>query len=67
MNQVVNSSIDKKIFPNEITQDVISHGSNPGSGRSPGEGNGHPLQYPHLENSVDRGACRAIIHGVTKS
>ena len=39
----------------------------PGSGRSPGEGNGNPLQYSSLENSMDRGAWRAIVHGVTKS
>ena len=38
-----------------------------GSGRSPGEGNGNPLQYSHLENSVDRGAWRAIVHSVAKS
>ena len=31
----------------------------PGSGRSPGEGNGNPLQYSHLENSMDRGAMRS--------
>ena len=31
-------------------------GSIPGSGRSPGEGNGNPLQYSHLENPMDRGA-----------
>ena len=39
----------------------------PGSGRSPGEGNGNPLQYPCLENSVDRGTWWATVHGVTKS
>ena len=39
----------------------------PGSGRSPGEGNGNPLQYSCLENSGDRGAWRAIVHGVIKS
>jgi len=39
----------------------------PGSGRSPGEGNGNPLQYSCLENSMDRGAWRAIVHGVAKS
>ena len=39
----------------------------PGWGRSPGEGNGHPLQYSCLENSMDRGAWRATVHGVTKS
>ena len=38
----------------------------PGSGRSPGEGNGNPLQYSYLENSMD-GAWWAMVHGVTKS
>ena len=42
-------------------------GSIPGSGRSPGEGNGNPLQYSCLENSMGRGAWWAKIHGVTKS
>ena len=42
-------------------------GSICGSGRSPGVGNGNPLQYFCLENSVDRGAWRATVHGVTKS
>ena len=41
-------------------------GSIPGSGRFPGEGNGNPLQYSCLENSVDREAGRAAVHGVTK-
>ena len=39
----------------------------PGSGRSPGRGNGNPLQHSSLENSMDRGAWWAIVHGVTKS
>ena len=39
----------------------------PGSGRYPGEGNGNPLQYCGLENSVDRGAWRATVHEVAKS
>ena len=38
----------------------------PGSGRSPGEGNGNPLQYSCLENPMDRGAWQAIVHGVTR-
>ena len=38
----------------------------PGSGRSPGEGNGNPLQCSCLENAMDRGAWPATIHGVTK-
>ena len=42
-------------------------GSIPGSGRSPEEGNGNPLQYSHLENYMDRGAWQAIVCGVTKS
>ena len=39
----------------------------PRSGRSPGGGNGDPLQYFGLENSMDSGVWRATIHGVTKS
>ena len=39
----------------------------PGLGRCPGEGNGNPLQYSCLENSMDRGALWATVHGVTKS
>ena len=39
----------------------------PGLGRSPGEGNGYPLQYSGLENSMDKGAWRATAHGVAKS
>ena len=39
----------------------------PGLGRSPGEGNGKPLQYSCLENTMDGGAWRATVHGVAKS
>ena len=42
-------------------------GSIPGLGRSPGEGNGNPLQYSCLENPMDRGAWWATVRGVTKS
>ena len=42
-------------------------GSIPGSGRSPGEGNGCPLQYLCLENPMDRGAWWTTVHRVTKS
>ena len=42
-------------------------GSIPESGRSPGEGNGNPLQYSCLENPMDRGAWWAPVHGVAKS
>ena len=39
----------------------------PGLGRSPGEGNGNPLQYSCLENPMDREAWQATVHGVTES
>ena len=42
-------------------------GSIPGIGRSPREGNGNPLQYSCLGNPTDRGAWRAIVHGVAGS
>ena len=41
-------------------------GSNPGSGRSPAEGNGNPLQYSCLGNPVDRGACWATVTGAAR-
>ena len=41
-------------------------GSIPRSGRSPGEGNGNPLQYSFLENSMDRGVSQAMVHGGAK-
>ena len=42
-------------------------GSIPGSGRSPGKGNGNPLRYSCLENPVDGGSWKATVHGVAKS
>ena len=39
----------------------------PGSGRSPGEGNGNPLQYSCLENPMDRGVWWATVHGASNS
>ena len=47
--------------------DVRDTGSNPGSGRSPREENGNPLQYSCLEHPMGRGAWRVTIHGVTRS
>ena len=41
------------------------HGFRSWSGRFPGEGNGYALQYPYLENLMDRGAWQALVHGVT--
>ena len=42
-------------------------GLTPESGRSPGEGNGNPIQYFHLENSMDREGWWATVHGITRS
>ena len=47
--------------------DTVDVGSIPGSGRFPGKGNGNPLQYSSLANSMDRGDWWATVHGVTKS
>ena len=47
--------------------DIRDAGSIPGSERSPGEGNGNPLQYSCLENPMDRGAWQATVHEVAKS
>ena len=49
------------------TGDARDMDSSPGSGRSPGEGHGNPLQYSGLENPMDSGAREATIHGVKKS
>ena len=51
----------------ESASSAGDRGSIPGLGRSPGEGNGDPLQYPCLENLMDRGAWWAAVHGVAKS
>ena len=51
----------------ESARNAGDPGSNPGLGRFPGEGNGNPLQYSCLENSMDGGAWWATVHGVTKS
>ena len=47
--------------------DIRDVGPIPGSGRSPGVGNGNQLQYSCLENPMDRGAWQATVHRVTKS
>ena len=61
-----------KVFPGgsdgkESACNVGDLGSIPRLGRSPGEGNGSLLQYSCLENSMDRGAWQATVHGVTES
>ena len=50
-----------------IARDVRDAGLIPGSGISPGGGNGNTLQYLCLENVMDRGGWRATVHRVTKS
>ena len=47
--------------------DVRDAGSVPGPERSPGIGNGNPLQYSYLENSMDKRVCHVIVHEVTKN
>ena len=63
---------NKKDFPGGSDGQVSAYnagdpGSIPGSGRSSGEGNGYPLQYPGLENPMFAGAWYATVHGVTRS
>ena len=55
----------KNLFTN--AGDIRDAGSIPRLGRSPGGGNGNPLQYSCLENPMDRGAWRATVHGVTEA
>ena len=56
------SSDGKEFACNAEDQGLI-----PGLGRPSGEGNGYPLQYSCLENSMDRGAWQVTVHGITKS
>ena len=58
---------DEWLSGKESTCNAGDTGSIPGSGRSPGKGNGSPLQYSCLENPVDRGGWRATVQGVAKS
>ena len=51
----------------ESACDVGDAGLIPESGRYPGEGEGNPLQYSCVKNSMDRGAWQATVHGITKT
>ena len=51
----------------EFTFNAVYQGSITRSGRSPGEGNGYPIQCSCLENSMDRGAWKATVYGVAKT
>ena len=53
--------------PSANARDIRDEGWMPGLGRSPGGGNGNPLQYSCLENSMDRGVWWITVHGVAKS
>ena len=71
-NKVLTLTKERKGFPGGSDGKVSVYnvgdpGSIPGSGRSPGEGNGNPLQYSCLENSMDGGAWWATVHRVAKS
>ena len=57
--------VEKNLFAG--AEDIRDAGLIAGSERSPGGGRGNPLQYSCLENPMDRGAWRAIVHKVTKS
>ena len=65
----MDASLVAKMLKNQPANsgDVADTGSISGSGRSPGEENGNPLQYSCLEHSMDRGAWQTTVHGVTKS
>jgi len=68
---VDSSEVDTWIWAVSVGKESACSAGDPSSipqlGRSPGEGNGNPLQYPCLENLIDRGAWWAAVHGVTKS
>ena len=64
---VKNQTAKKKKNQTANTGDTRNMGLIPGSGRSPGEGNGNPLQYSWLENPTDREGWKATVYGVTKS
>ena len=70
-NLYLNEQITKQILHSSVGKasacNVGGLGSIPGSGRSSGEGNGNPLQYSCLENSMDRGAWPATVHGIADS
>ena len=70
--EICNTNLKKVQFPGgsdckESACNVRDLGLIPGSERSSGEGNGDPLQYSFLENSMSRGAWEAKVHGVPKS
>ena len=67
VSQVVTDSLLGGSHSKESACSSGDLGSSPGPGRSPGEGNGNPLQYSCLENYTDKGVWWATIHGLAKS
>ena len=65
-NEAVLADFPRSLISKESTCNAGDLGLIPRLGRSPGEGNGNPLQYSCLGNPMGRGAWRAIIHGVAK-
>ena len=69
-SQIVRDKINQ-VFGTSISKESACSAGDPGLitnlGRSPREGNGKPLQYPCLENPMDRGAWWDAVHGITKS
>ena len=63
----INSGLPYSSDSKESACNAGEMGLIPGPGISPGEGSGNPLQYSYLENSMERGAWWATVHGVTKS
>jgi len=70
-NDSPHHNLDRGVPGGSVVKNLLANaehaGSIPGSERSPGEGNSNPLQHSCLENSTDRGAWWAIVHGVPKS
>ena len=66
ISQILNLGFPGSLFDKETACSAGDLGSIPGSGRSPGERNGNPLQYSCLEKPMDRGVWRATVHGVTR-
>ena len=64
---MLSSEASKWLSGKESACQSRRHDSIPGSGRSPGEGNGNPLYYSCLGNPIDRGGWWATVHGAAKS
>ena len=69
-SQRVGHNLATKLPSGSVGKESVCNAGDPGlilgSGRFPGEGNGNPLQYSCLENSMDRGTRQAIVHGTAK-